>query len=65
MHNDSAQCPRCGGPTVPIVYGYPTYETFEAADRGELRLGGCVVFDGQPTEHCTACEADRGSRPRG
>ena len=41
-----------------IVFGLPTYETFQAAKRGELALGGCVVFAGHPTHRCTACGED-------
>lgn len=33
---------------VPIVYGYPTPEAMEAAKRGEIILGGCLVSPGQP-----------------
>jgi len=33
---------------VPIVYGYPTAEGMEAAKRGEIILGGCLVRPGQP-----------------
>jgi hypothetical protein len=25
-----------------VVYGYPAAETFEAAERGEVTLGGCM-----------------------
>ena len=38
-----------GGPRiVPVVFGYPTHETIDAADRGELLLGGCVVTGLEP-----------------
>jgi hypothetical protein len=37
-------CPGCGASTtIPIVYGFPSGKTFEAADRGELAIGGCVI----------------------
>ena len=48
-------CPRCGAVSVPIVYGLPSYELFDAADRGEVALGGCCVIiggDPQPTRAC-------------
>ena len=56
----SATCPRCGAfaPMLPIVFGYPTPQTFEAADRGELALGGCVVMGEDPTHRCSACSRD-------
>lgn len=36
-------CPKCGGKVVKIIYGEPTEELFEAADRGEVILGGCCI----------------------
>lgn len=33
---------------VPILYGYPTPKAMEAAKRGEIILGGCLVSPGQP-----------------
>lgn len=52
-------CRRCGASrTVPIVYGLPTLEIFEAAERGELRLGGCLVSGDDPAWHCKACGAE-------
>jgi hypothetical protein len=42
---------------LPVVYGLPLPETVEQAGRGELKLGGCVVVDGQATTVCPVCEA--------
>jgi hypothetical protein len=39
------------------VYGYPTRETFEAAERGELALGGCVIDEESPDYECRGCGA--------
>ena len=37
-------CPACGaGAPLRIAYGYPTGDMFEASQRGELALGGCVI----------------------
>lgn len=52
---EQALCPACGGPTVPLNYGYPDGELFEAAERGEVALGGCVIFDDQPERECLRC----------
>jgi hypothetical protein len=41
IHGDEDTCPQCGGRLVPIVYGLPGEELGEAADRGEVILGGC------------------------
>lgn len=50
-------CPNCRQPIepVPIVYGYPTWETGEAGRRGELVLGGCEVYARQPEWACPSC----------
>lgn len=33
---------------VPLVMGLPTQETYEAAQRGELVIGGCAVSGNEP-----------------
>jgi hypothetical protein len=41
-------CPNCNSPEVrEIVYGYPLPETFEAAQRGEIEIGGASFLPGQ------------------
>jgi hypothetical protein len=50
-------CPGCQATvTVPIVYGLPSPETFEAAERGEVAIGGCVLEVHNPRWACPACE---------
>ena len=50
------ECPQCGSlDGTPIAWGYPGAGTFEAADRGEVVLGGCVVSADDPTHSCTSC----------
>lgn len=53
-----APCPHCGAPLklVPILYGFPTQEAFEAARRRELQLGGCMVWPEQPEFACSNCD---------
>jgi transcription elongation factor Elf1 len=44
-------CPRCGSENIAeVVYGLPTADLGEAADRGEVVLGGC-----EPQEATHAC----------
>ena len=55
--NDAViRCPQCGSEDViGIVYGYPTEETLERAEAGEVRLGGCVVGYCDPNRYCKSC----------
>ena len=51
-------CPRCGASSpLRILYGYPTPEAFEAAERGELAIGGCMIGRESPRFVCGACRA--------
>ena len=38
-----------------IAYGYPGPEMTQAADRGEIRLGGCLVGPESPDFECLDC----------
>ena len=53
----SRKCPLCGETGIPILYGYPTTVSFEAAEREELHIGGCIVMADQPTQWCPSCDA--------
>jgi hypothetical protein len=48
-------CGKCGGKGVRIVYGLPGPALVDAAERGELALGGCVIGDDDPNLQCRAC----------
>jgi hypothetical protein len=54
----SMRCPECRKPLklVPILYGYPAPEAFEAERRGELVIAGCMVGEGDPKWACAACQ---------
>jgi len=55
-YNRTPMCPTCGSAAVVrIVYGFPTREGFEAARRGEIVLGGCVIEADAPLWACKAC----------
>ncbi len=50
------RCPVCGSDqVVPIVYGLPSWELGQAAERGEIVLGGCIITDHAPKWHCLDC----------
>ena len=42
------------------MYGYPTHDAFEEAEKGNIKLGGCEVFigGGQPDRFCKDCETE-------
>ena len=61
MGRRARRCPECrGNETVPIAYGMPGLDLAEAAERGELVLGGCCITGDDPRWHCNACGADFG-----
>jgi hypothetical protein len=49
-------CPE-GGQHEPIgiAYGLPSSAMVEAADRGEIILGGCLMWRSSPTSRCRKC----------
>lgn len=50
-------CPACGEKAgVNIKYGMPSHEAFEASEREEVALGGCVIGDNDPERRCLKCE---------
>lgn len=48
----TAVCPHCGAKLVPIVYGFPAPDAFEQVARGEIVLGGCLMYPGAPDDGC-------------
>jgi len=42
---------------LPVVFGFPSHEMFEAAERGEIILGGCCLpIEGEPRRSCACGE---------
>ncbi len=48
-------CPSCGGELLLIRYGELGVSMMEAARRGEIVLGGCIVSESDPDLECAAC----------
>ena len=48
-------CPSCGGKLLLIRYGMPGISMMEAANRGEIILGGCIISEGDPDLECADC----------
>ncbi|HEX2194193.1 MAG TPA: hypothetical protein VHK63_04435 [Candidatus Limnocylindria bacterium] len=42
---------------VEIVYGLPGHELWEAEQRGDVMLGGCIVGPESPEFACRDCES--------
>lgn len=54
--SDRIRCPKCGSTDCgQIVYGMPSYELFRQAEAGEIRLGGCCIWDDSPDYFCRIC----------
>ena len=55
-------CPACGAiNSIPIEYGEPVPEVWDAAERGEVELGGCCVVVGlDPAWRCRKCGVGHG-----
>ena len=48
------KCPYCGNvETVPIIYGYPSYDLFRKEEEGKVHLGGCVIREDNPRRYCS------------
>jgi hypothetical protein len=55
----AAVCPECGsGNVLGIIYGKPSQELSEKAERGEVKLGGCVISRESPYNYCKDCKAE-------
>ena len=49
-------CPKCGSlDSLPVAYGFPGPEMEQAAERGEIVLGGCIIDAGSPAWECRSC----------
>jgi len=49
-------CPKCkSNMIIDIVYGYPSEEMSEYADRNKIALGGCCIDPRNPLFKCKSC----------
>ena len=58
LDEDADSCPKCHkrDQVVRVSYGYPSPEGIEAANRGEISLGGCVQRPDSPKFICQHCK---------
>lgn len=63
---DPMTCPGCSShmSPQPVVYGYPSIELVDAAERGDVFLGGCVVYRDFPSHRCPTCGIGLGRAAR-
>ena len=54
---DGKKCPECHdeGSIIEIAYGYPGEEMRDKYEKGEIKLGGCLVSEDNPNWHCNKC----------
>lgn len=47
-------CPIClkSKYLIPIIYGVPLLKQMKKADRGKIRLGGCIITEFNPKYYC-------------
>ena len=45
----SRKCPICDETGIPILCGYPGQGIWPTVEQGLIQLGGCIVYDDQPT----------------
>lgn len=64
-HKELSHCPKCNGKSVvSILYGMPTPEALKKAERGEVKLGGCVIEADSPNFSCKSCGYKWSAQPR-
>lgn len=54
MTKKKKTCPLCHktDQVIPIIYGFPSDELFQKAEKGELKLGGCMMEPSNPDWYC-------------
>ena len=53
-HVAKTACPVCKSDknSIPVVYGKPSAAGIERAEKGRIKLGGCVVGQDSPKHYC-------------
>ena len=55
VHRKPIKCKRCRGKVLNVQYGEPGKEMMEAAEKGEIILGGCCISQESPDYQCSSC----------
>jgi|GEM_PF-4205491 len=54
-HDDPDVCAVCGGAVLPVVYGMPSPQLVEEANKGDVILGGCSMPLVPAASRCVIC----------
>ena len=55
-------CPACGREeSIPVVFGLPSPELMDAAEKGLVSLGGCMMPEGPADFACRSCGLEWGT----
>ena len=49
-------CPKCNNIMKQYVYGFPTPDLMDKADKGEIILAGCTADLFEPSHYCQECQ---------
>src|SRR6218665_3031982 len=54
VHGTETTCPVCKSTknSIPVVYGKPSASGIQRAEKGGIRLGGCIVTEDSPKHYC-------------
>jgi hypothetical protein len=54
MNSKPPTCPKCGmsDKVIKILYGMPAPDVFEEEKKGNVRIGGCVVYGDNKEWYC-------------
>jgi len=55
VREQTEPCPKCGGESLAILYGEPSYEMYLEAEAGKFVLGGCCISPDIPDRVCAVC----------
>ena len=58
MEEQEVKCPKCKSTEIAeIRYGLPNFtdELKRLIDEGKVRLGGCEIWEDNPTHFCNDC----------
>ena len=54
MTKKKKACPFCHKTdlVIPVIYGFPSEALFKKAEKGDVKLGGCMMESSNPEWYC-------------